>query len=81
MAEKVKKKESFETLMVRLDEIVKALENGSADLDSALSLYEEGIGLVRKCGKMLDEAEKKIKILQKDENGELTEKDFVTEDE
>lgn len=81
MAEKVKKKESFETLMVRLDEIVKALENGSADLDSALSLYEEGVGLVRKCGKMLDEAEKKIKILQKDENGELTEKDFVTEDE
>jgi exodeoxyribonuclease VII small subunit len=81
MAEKVKKKESFETLMDRLDEIVKALENGSADLDSALSLYEEGVGLVRKCGKMLDEAEKKIKILQKDENGELTEKDFVTEDE
>ena len=81
MAEKVKKKESFETLMVRLDEIVKALENGSADLDSALSLYEEGVGLARKCGKMLDEAEKKIKILQKDENGELTEKDFVTEDE
>ena len=81
MAEKVKKKESFETLMVRLDEIVKALENGSADLDSALSLYEEGVGLVRKCGKMLDEAEKKIKILQQDENGELTEKDFVTEDE
>ena len=81
MAEKVKKKESFETLMDRLEEIVKALENGSADLDSALSLYEEGVGLVRKCGKMLDEAEKKIKILQKDENGELTEKDFVTEDE
>ncbi|MBQ8208802.1 MAG: exodeoxyribonuclease VII small subunit [Clostridia bacterium] len=75
------KKENFETSMVRLEEIVRSLENGSADLDAALALYEEGVGLVRKCGKMLDDAEKKIKILQKDENGEFCEKDFITEDE
>lgn len=75
------KKENFEGSMVRLEEIVRSLESGSADLDSALALYEEGVGLVRKCGKMLDEAEKKIKILQKDENGELAEKDFAPDDE
>lgn len=75
------KKENFEGSMVRLEEIVRSLESGSADLDSALAFYEEGVGLVRKCGKMLDEAEKKIKILQKDENGKLAEKDFAPEDE
>lgn len=74
-------KQNFEKSMLRLEEIVRSLENGSADLDSALALYEEGIGLVRACGGMLDEAEKKIKILQKDESGSLVEKDFNAENE
>ena len=74
-------KQNFEKSMLRLEEIVKSLENGSADLDSALALYEEGVNLVRTCGGMLDEAEKKIKILQKDESGELVEKEFDAEDE
>ena len=74
-------KQNFENSMLRLEEIVKSLENGSADLDSALSLYEEGVKLVRTCGGMLDEAEKKIKILQKEESGELVEKEFNAEDE
>ena len=76
-----KKNENFETSMGRLEEIVRSLENGSADLDSALALYEEGVGLVRRCGRMLDDAEKKIKILQKDEDGNITEKDFEAKDE
>ncbi len=74
-------KQNFENSMLRLEEIVKSLENGSADLDSALALYEEGVKLVRTCGGMLDEAEKKIRILQKDESGALQEKDFNAEDE
>lgn len=74
-------KQNFESSMLRLEEIVRSLENGSADLDSALALYEEGVKLVRTCGGMLDEAEKKIKILQKDDSGELIEKDFNAEDE
>ncbi len=74
-------KKNFEGSMLRLEEIVRSLENGSADLDSALALYEEGVKLVRNCGGMLDEAEKKIKILQKDESGELAPRDFNAEDE
>lgn len=75
------KKENFEVSVLRLEEIVKALERGEADLESSLALYEEGVGLVRKCGKMLDDAENKIKILQKNEKGELEEKDFNCEEE
>ncbi len=75
------KKESFESSLKRLDEIVKALEGGSADLDAALELYEEGVSLVRLCGKMLDDAEKKIKLLQSDEDGNISEKDFNIDNE
>ena len=76
-----KKTLNFEQSMARLEEIVASLEDGSADLDGALARYEEGVSLVRKCGKMLDSAEKKIKILQSDDEGKLTEKDFVPGDE
>lgn len=76
-----KKIEKFEDSITRLDEIVRSLESGSADLDSALALYEEGVGLVRRCGKMLDDAEKKIKILQSDGEGNMTERDFEAKDE
>ena len=51
----------------------------SIELDRSLELYEEGIGLVRLCSSMLDNAEKKIKILQSGEGGELIEKDFDNE--
>ena len=75
MAEK-KNKPKFEDAMKRLDEIVASLEGGG-ELDASLALYEEGIGLVRECGKMLDDAESRIKILRGDkESGKMTEEDF-----
>ncbi len=76
-----KKSENFEKSVARLGEIVRALENGSADLDESLALYEEGVSLVRNCGRMLDEAEKKIKLLSKDSEGNMAEKDFNTEND
>ena len=76
-----KKKMTFEGALARLDEIVRAMENGQAMLDESLSLYEEGIQLIQFCSKALDDAEQKVKILQKGDNGELVEKDFEgTED-
>lgn len=70
-------KMTFEGALSRLEEIVRAMESGSAALDSSLSLFEEGIGLVKFCTKALDTAEQKVKILQKDENGELAEAPFA----
>lgn len=76
MAETKKVKEKklkFEDAMKRLDEITSLLEQGNADLDSSLALYEEGVHLVRDCGRMLDEAEKRIKVLRAGENGMVEE--------
>ena len=70
---------TFEEALKRIEEIVRYLDDGTAELDRSLELYEEGIGLVRLCSSMLDNAEKKIKILQSGEGGELIEKDFDNE--
>ena len=76
MAER--KKKTFESSLARLEEIVKAMESGDAMLDESLSLYEEGVKLIKFCTKALDDAEQKVKILQKGEEGTLVEVDFVT---
>ena len=70
---------TFESASARLEEIVKILERGNSSLDESLKLYEEGVLLVRFCNESLDNAEKKIKMLVKDVNGEFTEKDFFEE--
>lgn len=67
MANSKKASLSFEEAMKRLDEISLLLEGGKASLDESLSLFEEGVGLIKLCDSMLDKAEKKIKILTEKE--------------
>ena len=71
-------KKTFESSLARLEEIVRAMESGEIMLDESLSLYEEGIKLIKFCTKALDDAEQKVKILQKGEDGSLVEVDFVS---
>ena len=57
---------SFEQAASRVEEIVRLLEKGDAPLDKSLTLFEEGVGLIKTCGVMLDKAEQKIVGLQKE---------------
>lgn len=70
-----KKKESYEELMEKLDNIIKEMENGEVSLEKSMKNYEEGIKISSKMNMMLKEAEEKIKILT--ENGE---KDYIEVD-
>ena len=70
---------TFEEALARLDEIVRGLEEQKTPLDSSLALFEEGVGLVKICTQLLDNAEQKVKILTRDENGQVTEAPFVGE--
>lgn len=70
---------TFESATMRLEEIVKILEQGNYPLEESLKLYEEGVLLVRFCNDSLDNAEKKIKMLASDSKGEMIEKDFFEE--
>lgn len=71
---------TFEAALARLESIVRMLEGGNAALDESLSVFEEGIALVKMCNEKLEAAEQKIKILTKSEDGELVESDFKPAD-
>ncbi len=60
-----KKNNNFEKDLKRLEEISTLLEDESVDLEEALNLYEEGIGLSRSCISALKKAELKIIELKK----------------
>ena len=66
---------NFENAIARLEQIVRSLESGSAPLDDALLLFEEGVRLVKLCNDKLANAESQIKLLTQTPNG-MTETDF-----
>lgn len=67
---------TFETAIARLEEIVRLLESGNAPLDVSLSLYEEGVSLVRLCNARLDHAQQRVKMLTFAEDGTVQEQDM-----
>lgn len=75
-----KKQLSFEKAIDRLEEIVQMLESGEYELDKSLSLFEEGVNLVKFCNSKLESVETTIKILLND-NGELKEGSFKPDEE
>ena len=68
---------SFEEAMKRLDEITEELSREGVSIDRSLALYEEGVKLARVCNEKLEDTERKIKMLQISQSGEVSEKDFI----
>jgi len=66
----------FEDAVQRLEQIVDQLEGGDLPLEESLKVFEEGVALARRCGKYLEEAEKRIELLTKDESGLLKAEPF-----
>ncbi len=53
----------FEAALAELEIIVKKLEESDQTLESSLALYERGVQLSRFCHTRLEEAEKRIEVL------------------
>ena len=51
---------SFEEAFRRLGAMVDSLESGGLPLAEATGIYQQGMGLVRRCNQLLNEAELKI---------------------
>ena len=64
------KKLNFEKALKELERLVKQLEENDLPLEEALKTFEHGINLSRYCAKCLDDAEKRIQRLSRDENNE-----------
>ena len=67
----------FEDCLTRLEQIVAALETGNLPLEESLKVFEEGVQLARHCAKYLDEAERRIETLAKDESGNTITRPFA----
>lgn len=59
-----KQTQTYAELSGRLDEIVRALESPSLDIDEAMKLYEEGASLVAELEHYLRTAENRISKLK-----------------
>jgi len=53
----------FEAALAELEAIVKKLEDGDQTLEASLTLYERGVQLSRFCHTRLEEAERRIEVL------------------
>ncbi|HUH65688.1 MAG TPA: exodeoxyribonuclease VII small subunit [Syntrophales bacterium] len=72
-------KEKFEEALERLEDIVRKMEAGDMTLEESLKAFEEGIKLARLCSKRLDDAERRVEILLKQEE-ELVVRPFKVEE-
>lgn len=68
----------FEDALKRLEALVNEMEGGDLSLDQMITHFEEGTGLLEKCGKRLNEVERRIeKLVKKD--GKITSEPFETD--
>ena len=71
--------QTFEQSMVRLEQIVRAMEKGDVELEESLKMFQEGTELIRRCGKLLAEAELQVKKIMTAPDGSPVEEAFTDE--
>ena len=75
------KPKTFETSLEELERIVRELEQGELTLEKSLELFEQGVKLSRECQERLNQAERRIEILMRDNQGRVTVRPFDPESE
>ncbi len=58
----------FEEAMEKLEGIIHQLEEGNLPLEESLKKFEEGMKLIHFCEEKLEEVEKRVNILMKDQD-------------
>ena len=76
-----KKKEKFEQALQKLEAIVAKMEEGDLPLEEALKAFEEGVRLAKFCTSKLDEAERKVEKLVRDQSGKVKTSPFSEEED
>jgi exodeoxyribonuclease VII small subunit len=71
------KKISFEEAFEQLEEIVENMEKGNMTLEDSLNNYQKGIELIKFCSKKIEDTERKITIITKNESGDIIESEFI----
>lgn len=63
---------TFEAQLTKLEKIVRDMERGDLPLEKSLELFEQGVRLSRECQERLNEAERRIELLLRDEESGRT---------
>lgn len=62
---------SFEQALAELESILSEIESGEVGLEQSLQRYERGMFLLQHCREVLQQAEEKIELLSKNQEGRL----------
>lgn len=73
------KSHTFEENMQRLEQIVRAMEQGDVPLEESLKLFQEGTKLVEQCNQLLNDAELQVKKITAAADGSPVEEDIPNE--
>jgi exodeoxyribonuclease VII small subunit len=61
-------KDNYQDLSQKLDDVLDKLQSEDLDVDTAISLYEQGLNLVAELEKRLETAENKVRELKADQS-------------
>ena len=78
--EKETQENTFEEALQKLELAVEKLDEGSLSLEEAMSTFEDGVRWSRECHQFLENAEERVEIILKNENGKYETKPFETDD-
>jgi exodeoxyribonuclease VII small subunit len=70
---------SYEQAFEELEGLVERLESGDLPLEDSMALFERGQALAERCGKLLEQAELRLRQLVPDERGGFLEEDLEAE--
>lgn len=71
----------FEQAFAELESLVQRMEAGDQSLEKSVDDFQSGMNLIKTLQEKLSEAEQKVDILLKDNNGNLRAEPFQTESE
>lgn len=66
------KTERFEEMLARLEGLVRSLESEELSLEDSIAAFEAGVVLSRECQLRLDAAQRKVELLERGADGDLT---------
>ena len=75
------KPKTFESSLEQLELIVRELEQGELPLERSLELFEQGVKLSRECQDRLNQAERRIEVLMRDNQGRPAVRAFTDDNE
>jgi exodeoxyribonuclease VII small subunit len=76
-----KEEVSFEKSLEELEGIVRRLDAEALGVEDAMAEYEKGLKALKRCRAILDEAEKKLEILVREEDGRAETKPLPADEE